>query len=91
MIPNKESDKVEFKTTLNDEAIISLVAFSNAKGGTVYVGVSDNGKIIGVDLGKETLPKFVNEIKNKTIPFIVPEVEIIDYKNDKIKHLLIIN
>jgi predicted HTH transcriptional regulator len=47
ILPTAESDRVEFKTTFNDEVIISLVAFSNTRGGAVYVGVSDNGDVKG--------------------------------------------
>ena len=82
-IPTKESDKVEFKPMLNNQVIEALVAFSNAKGGAVYVGISDNGKISGISLAKETLPQFINEIKGKTIPSIIPDTEIIDVENDK--------
>jgi len=83
MMPDRENEIVEFKSSLNDEVIVSLVAFSNAKGGTVYVGVSNNGNKIGVSIGSETIPKFINEIKSKTTPFIVPDVEIIDLENGK--------
>ena len=78
LIPDRESDKVEFKTALNNAVIETLVAFSNAKGGTVYVGVADNSKVTGVSLAKETFPQFINEIKNKTSPSIIPDAEIID-------------
>ena len=52
----QESQTVELKTSFSDEVIISLVAFANANanGGSVYVGVKDNGEIQGVELGKET-------------------------------------
>jgi hypothetical protein len=45
-----------------------LVAFSNAKGETVYFDVSDSGKTQGVIFGKETIPNWLNEIKLKTTP-----------------------
>jgi ATP-dependent DNA helicase RecG len=84
-VPNKESDKVEFKPGLSNAVIVALVAFSNAKGGTVYIGVANNAKVIGVSLGQETLPQFLNEIKNKTSPSIIPDSEIIDVgKNKKV-------
>jgi len=44
-LPSKESQTVEFKPSFDKEVIETLVAFSNAKGGTVYIGVSDRGKI----------------------------------------------
>ena len=82
-IPNKESNKVEFKSILNDRVIEALVAFSNAKGGAVYVGVSDNSKITGITLVQETLPQFINEIKGKTSPSVIPDTEVIDLENGK--------
>ena len=71
-----ESQTVEFKASFSDEVIITLVAFSNTKGGTVYIGVLDNGKIKGVDIGKETVAQWMNEIKSKTVPAIVPNMDI---------------
>jgi predicted HTH transcriptional regulator len=76
-LPKKENATVEFKTTFNEETIESLVAFSNAKGGTVYVGVSDSGKTQGVTVGKETIPNWINEIKLKTTPQIIADADII--------------
>lgn len=73
-----ESETLEFKTSFSDEVIVSLVAFANTKGGSVYVGIADDGTIKGVDLGKETLQKWLNEIKNKTKPSLIPDVEIIE-------------
>ena len=77
MIPAAETNKVEFKTAFNEAVIETLVAFSNSKGGVVYIGVSDNTETKGVVLGKESIAQWVNEIKSKTIPQIVPDVEIL--------------
>jgi len=66
MIPKAESLHIEFKTTFSDEVIITLVAFSNAKGGSVYIGVTDKAEVKGVDIGKETIPQ------------IIPDAEVID-------------
>ena len=44
-IPHTENLTVEFKPSFNEDVIETLVAFSNAKGGTVYVGVSNTGKL----------------------------------------------
>ena len=40
-ISQGESETVELKTSFSDEVIISLVAFANTNGGTVFIGVSD--------------------------------------------------
>jgi ATP-dependent DNA helicase RecG len=79
MIPKAEGIYSEFKTSFSDEVIISLVAFCNAKGGTVYIGLNDNGEAKGVLLGKETIAYWLNEIKNKTLPAIIPNVDVLPY------------
>jgi len=40
-------------------------------------------------LGQETFQKWINEIKVKTQPSIIPEIEIIDYKETKVVRLAI--
>lgn len=45
IIPLAESETVEFKTSFNEDVIATLVAFSNSKGGTLYIGITDNGDI----------------------------------------------
>jgi len=82
-LPKSESKTVEFKTAFNQDTIVSLVAFANADGGSVYVGVRDDGKVVGVSLAEESETAWVNEIKNKTAPAIVPEADrlVVDGKN----------
>ena len=74
-IPKAESKTVEFKKSFNQDTIESLVAFANADGGSVYVGVRDDGKVLGVQLANESETAWVNEIKSKTAPAIVPETD----------------
>ena len=62
-LPTAESEKIEFKTSFNDGVIETLVAFSNAKGGTVYVGVTDKGEIKGIQLGKETIQNWIHPVR----------------------------
>lgn len=77
-LPESENQYVEFKQSFNAAVIETLVAFANSKGGTVYVGVEDNGKVKGLSLGKETVAQIVNEIKFKTIPALIPDVEVVE-------------
>ena len=57
------------------------MAFSNAKGGTVYVGITDKGEVKGIKIGKETIQNWINEVKNKTAPQIIPDVEVMTIEN----------
>ncbi|MDR2854255.1 MAG: putative DNA binding domain-containing protein, partial [Prevotellaceae bacterium] len=72
----QESLTIELKSSFNAECIETLVAFVNAKGGSLYVGMNDDGSVVGINLGKETIVQWINEIKGKTEPSIVPDVEV---------------
>lgn len=69
-----ESQMLEFKTSFDKASIESLVAFANAQGGTVLVGVTDAAIIQGVTLGKETLNEWLGQIKSTTSPSLIPDL-----------------
>jgi len=75
LIRKGESNLLEFKAHFSNEAIETIAAFSNTRGGTLLVGVSDEGNIPGLNLNKESVQQWVNEIKNKTTPSILPDIE----------------
>ena len=89
IIKYKEGETVEFKSTFQSDGIETLVAFANTKGGVLYIGIQDDGHIKGVEVGKETIQKWINEIKTKTVPIIIPDVELIDVENKTIVALKI--
>mgnify|MGYP002914809706 FL=1 len=88
-IPKNESLTVEFKSTFNIEVIETLVAFANSKGGSVYIGVNDKRKIVGLTLNKETVQQLVNEVKCKTAPILIPDAEVLEYEDKQIVRLSI--
>ncbi|GHT07370.1 hypothetical protein FACS189432_02510 [Bacteroidia bacterium] len=81
----KENQYTEFKPKFNEDVVETLVAFANAKGGKVLVGVDDSGKPVkNFTIGNESLQNWVNDIKNKTQPQIIPDVDEIDYQGTKV-------
>ncbi len=77
MIPHKENIHTEFKSSFNSTVVETLVAFANSKGGIVYVGVNDAGQVKGVELATESIQQWINEIKSKTEPSLIPNVELL--------------
>ena len=79
-----ESEKIEYKTSLTEwrDIVETVSAFSNTKGGTIQIGVHDNGKITGVDVGKNTIEKLANQIKQNTDPQSYPSI-VVEEKNGK--------
>lgn len=78
---NAESAVMELKSSFNASVIESLAAFANTKGGSVLIGVADNGEpTAGFRIGKETIALWINEIKTKTQPSLVPDVQMVNVK-----------
>ena len=86
VIKKGESEIQEFKESLSDVGSIlkSVVAFINAQGGTILVGVKDNGEVVGVDIGKGTIESLTNKIANQIEPRIFPSIEVTSYLERKL-------
>ena len=84
----KENLNTEFKSSFNDEVIETLVAFANTNGGKVLLGVDNKGMPMkSFMIGDETVQQWINEIKNKTQPSLIPDSTIIDRMGGKVVEL----
>ncbi len=72
LISGGENEGLELKESLRlkEEICQAVSAFSNASGGSILVGVSNDGKVIGVEIGRNTLEELANYIKRNTDPAI---------------------
>ncbi|MEA2082474.1 MAG: putative DNA binding domain-containing protein [Elusimicrobiota bacterium] len=89
VISRGESETLEFKKTSSDwKAIIKTIsAFGNTRGGNIFIGVSDAGKVSGVQIGRKTIEDLVHKIKENTDPKIFLGVSV--EKADKKEIILI--
>lgn len=60
----KEDQHTEFKRLWKDEFFREICAFANTQGGTLYIGVEDDGTIVGENNAKQLLQDMPNKIKN---------------------------
>ena len=58
-----ETEKVELKQKLTDSLTKEIVAFLNTDGGTIYIGVNDDGSVCGVTNLDESLKKIADILK----------------------------
>lgn len=81
IIPNKEDLIIEFKSDLkrypDNDLIDEIVGMANTKGGTLYLGVEDNGDITGVHPQHRDAIGVVALIANSTVPSISVRAEVI--------------
>ena len=71
----QESETVELKARVVDEIKNEVVAFANSQGGTLYVGVLDDGEWIGV----EDVDAALLQISNMVRDAIKPDVTMFVY------------
>ena len=83
LLASGETETTEFKEKFEKESIETAVAFANTKGGIILIGVSDKGEVKGVQIRKETLKNWANQISQGAEPRVIPEIELnkIDGKN----------
>lgn len=59
-----ESQTIEFKRLWKDDYIKWVCVFANSDGGTIYIGVEDDGEIVGIDNAKKLLEDIPNKVRD---------------------------
>lgn len=77
----QESQVVEFKQSWKDEYLKTICAFANTDGGTLYVGVADDGLICGVENLKDLVEILPNKINNRL--GILVDLHVQQHENNK--------
>ncbi len=61
-----EDQNIEYKQSWRDEYLKWICGFANATGGKIYIGIDDNGQVVGVEDAK----KLMEDIPNKIVNFL---------------------
>ena len=79
----EESDRVELKREMVKDLDKEIIAFLNTHGGTIYIGVDDDGNVVGVprELKDEYDEKISSILTNNIKPNCRSKVEF-DYNDD---------
>ncbi len=59
-----ESQNIEYKESWRDEYLKWVCGFANARGGRIYIGIRDDGKITGIPDSKKLLEDIPNKIRD---------------------------
>lgn len=89
-----EDSRNEFKEVLNDKLEKEVVGFLNAGGGNIYIGIDDNGKVVGLNDNIDELQlKIKDRIKNNILPVTLGlfDIDVKEYDGKKYLHIIIAN
>lgn len=59
-----ESQNIEYKESWRDEYLKWICGFANARGGCIYIGMGDDGKVVGIPNSKKLLEELPNKIRD---------------------------
>lgn len=80
--PEKESLTVEFKSDrkcLSDSDIIdAVVGLANTEGGTLYLGIEDNGTVTGLHTNHDDCLKMSVLVANRTVPSVSARIDMVE-------------
>ena len=81
-IPTRETLEIEFKsdrTKLPDNDLVdAVVAFANTIGGTIYLGVENDGTVTGLHKAHQDYTQLAAYIANKTVPPVSVRAELLE-------------
>ena len=72
----KENIDIEFKRQIADSVNKDAIAFANTEGGTIYIGIDDDGSVIGVDDTDDTMLRVTQMIRDNIKPDLIPFVRV---------------
>ena len=77
-----ENETVEFKEIVTDETKKEILAFANSEGGTIYVGIRDDGLVLGLENPEESALQVNNMVRDAIKPdismFVRCETKVIE-------------
>ena len=82
----RESETVELKEIVVDDIKKEVIAFANCGGGKLYIGVADDGKIVGLASADNVIQQIANMIRDAIKPDVTMFIhyETLDIKGNKI-------
>lgn len=92
MLDFLEDSRNEFKEVLNDKLEKEVASFLNANGGNLYIGVDDNGNVIGLNDNIDELQlKIKDRIKNNILPATLGlfDIDVKEYDDKKYLHIIV--
>ncbi|MCC8060480.1 MAG: putative DNA binding domain-containing protein [Clostridiales bacterium] len=80
-----ENEHIEYKSQMIDDIYKEVIAFANTDGGVIYIGIGDQGNLIGIENVDETYTRLTNGIRDAIAPDVTMFVRYILQDNNVIR------
>ena len=86
-----ESDCLELKAVINNDFKKEIIAFANTNGGEIYIGVANDGTVVGVDNIEKEMERISSMIHDGIHPDLVPftSVEAVTMEKKQLIHVTV--
>lgn len=85
-----ESETVELKSVVVDDIKKEVIAFANSDGGRLYIGVSDDGTVVGVDNVDEVTQQIANMVRDAIKPDVTMFIHY-SMKEENSKQIVVVD
>lgn len=82
---NFETESIEFKSQFTEEIYKEVIAFANTDGGIVYVGIDNDGNVIGVTDVEKEYTRITNGIRDAIMPDVTMFVRFTVQENKVVR------
>ena len=66
-----EGMRVEFKREYSETIRKTVVAFANTEGGTIYIGIEDDGRVVGVSDADDVQKRVISACRDGIAPDVI--------------------
>ena len=80
-----ESERIEYKSQMIEDLYREVIAFANSDGGTIYIGIDNQGNRTGIDNVDETYTRITNGIRDAIAPDVTMFVRYVLQDNKVIQ------
>lgn len=80
-----ETEEIEFKSCITGDLYKEVIAFANTNGGVIYVGIDDEGNVVGLDNVDEEYTRITNGIRDAIMPDVTTFVRFTLQENKVVR------
>jgi len=80
-----ETSRIEYKRQLSEELDLEkeVIAFLNKEGGIIYIGIDDDGTVVGVEDADHDMLKIKDRIKNNIQPSVMGLFDVVEEEREQ--------